>query len=135
LTGGDRVLLFPSCYEGECPPEQMPLEVEAGATSANVGEAVPFTVRRYGRTGAGTPLAGASLTGGGATASTDPTGHAQLTFTQAGQVTIAVTAPGSVRTEASLCVHAGGDGTCGTTVPVATKPPVVVPPYTGPFAL
>ena len=52
--------------------------------------------------------------GGGAGATTDSSGHATLTFSQPGQVTVLVTAPESIRTETTICVHNGNDGTCGT---------------------
>jgi hypothetical protein len=137
LSAGDRVLFFPSCFGSECPPEALPLEVDA-AGSANAGEPVTFTVRRYNRTGEGTPLAGASVSGGGASATTDAGGHAQLSFARAGLTTVAVSAPASVRTETSVCVHAGDDGSCGTsTLPGSGTAPFVAQQsaYKGPFAV
>jgi len=112
LQAGDRVLFFPSCFGGACPASPAPLAVEA-PPSANVGEAVPVTVRRYSATGEASPAAGASVTGAAAPVSTDAGGHATLTFTSAGQITVRVSAPESVRTETTVCVHAGNDGTCG----------------------
>jgi hypothetical protein len=140
LQPGDRVLFFPSCFGGACPPSPAPLGVEA-PPSANVGEAVPVTVWRYSATGEVSPAAGASVTGATAPASTDAGGHATLTFASAGQITVRVSAPESVRTETTVCVHAGSDGTCGTAAttaaPASSSPPRSAPPgpYRGPYAL
>ncbi len=118
LNPGDRVLLFPSCYGEQCPtPAPLPLEVEA-PPSANVGEPVQVTVRRYTSAGVASEVSGASVVGGGAGALTEAHGRATLTFSHAGETTVQVNAPDSVRTETNVCVHNGNDGTCGTT-PVA----------------
>jgi hypothetical protein len=112
---GDRVLFFPSCYGEQCPsPAPLPLEAEAPA-SADVGEPIQVTVRRYISTGVGSEVAGASVVGGGAGALTEAHGRATLTFAHAGATTVYVNAPDSIRTETVVCVHNGNDGTCGTT--------------------
>jgi hypothetical protein len=140
LQPGDRVLFFPSCFGAACPPAPGPLGIEAPA-GANVGEAIQVTVKKYSPKGEASPAARASLTGAAAPATTDAGGHATLTFASAGQISLRVSAPESVRTETTVCVHAGNDGTCGTTAPTGTHasapptssgPPA---PYTGPFAL
>jgi hypothetical protein len=143
LQPGDRVLLYPSCYGTSCPmPEPTPLEIEA-PTAANVGEATAVTVKRYNTEGEASPAVGASVIGGGAGATTDSQGHATLKFFGAGTYTLlvngAAAGPPAVRTETTICVHAGNDGTCGTQPTLfacATEsvpssgcggPPIVVP--------
>jgi hypothetical protein len=118
LQPADRVLLFPACYGTACPtPEPTPLEIEA-PTTANVGEAASVTVKQYNAKGEASPAVGASVIGGGAGATTDPQGHATLKFSGAGTYTLqvngAVAGPPAVRTETTVCVHNGPDGTCGT---------------------
>ena len=151
LQPGDRLLFFPACYGEACPPPSLPLGIEAPA-SADVGEPVSVTVKKYAASGAASPVEGATVTGGAAGASTESKGHATITFSQSGEATVRVTAPEAVRTEADICVHDGDDGTCGTTAPAApsiTQTPVsggdILPaapagpyapaPHTGPYAL
>jgi hypothetical protein len=141
LQPGDQVLLYPCHFEEghECPN---PLALEAPA-AVGVGEPVPVTVKRYAGSGTATSAAGATVAGAATPALTDAAGHATLTFSHAGNVTLVATASNSVRTEAAVCVHSGNDGNCGThtptaspTVPTATvSQPVLPPPYTGPFAI
>jgi len=143
LQPGDRVLFFPSCFGVACPPNPaLPLGIEAPA-SANVGEPVSVTVKKYSPGGVGAPTAGATVMGGAATVSTDAGGHAAVTFSSPGMATLGATAPEAVRTETTVCVHNGNDGNCGTQAP--GSPPSsssstsgvsgVATHYTGPFAL
>jgi hypothetical protein len=141
INSGDRLLFFPSCFGSACPaPEPLPLEAEAPAT-ANVGEGVRVTVKRYSKAGVGSELAGARIVGGGTEAITDSHGSATLSFAHAGEALLGISAPGSIRTEARICVHAGNDGTCGTSVPVLSPLPLTVKapqpakPYIGPYAV
>jgi hypothetical protein len=137
LHAGDRVLFFPSCFGPACPPAPSPLEIEAPSI-AGVGESVQVTVRKYNASGAGSPLAEATVTGASKPALTNASGQATLEFSGAGQFMLRASAPEAVRTEAAVCVHAGNDGTCGTAAPLAPSgafkatPPT---PYTGPFAV
>jgi hypothetical protein len=112
-------ILFAPCSEtvSECPT----LGIEAPA-SANVGEPVGVTVKRYKASGEASAAGGASISGAASAATTDATGHATLTFSSAGPVSLQVSAPELVRTETTVCVHAGNDGTCGTTAPSAVVP-------------
>jgi hypothetical protein len=107
-------ILFAPCPEAasECPT----LGVEAPA-SANVGEPVAVTVKKYNKSGEGSDASGASVNGASGVATTDATGRATLTFSSAGTVPVQVSAPESIHTETSVCVHAGNDGSCGTTAP------------------
>ena len=140
LAAGDRVLLFPACYGSACPPNPaLPLAIEA-PISANVGEPVSVTVKKYGSGGEATPAAGATITGGAAAVTSDGAGHATVTLSSPGTITLRASAPEAVRTEANVCVHNGNDGNCGTTAPAGTTATTTVsaiapPPYKGPNAL
>lgn len=124
LENGERLLFVPECDE-DCPsgPSPTPLEIEAPAV-AELGESVPVTVRQYDQAGEPSPAAGASITWPGGSASTDPQGEALLTFARTGVVAVHVTGaasgPPAVRTEASICIHRGDDGNCGTSAPAST---------------
>ncbi len=129
LESGDQVLFFPACYGTTCPtPEPTPLAIEAPAT-ANSGEAVNVTVKQYNTKGEASPAVGASVAGGAATAVTDSQGHATLTFigdaTDTLRVSGAADGPPAIRTETTICVHEGNDGTCGTIAPKPT--PISIP--------
>ncbi len=112
----------------------------SGPASASTG--APFTVHvADGQNGA--PIAGAAigtLSAGVTTklagnATTDASGNATISLPSAGAVTLKATQPESVRSNAlSICVHAGNDGTCGTTANGAStaSPPSV--PVTRPAA-
>jgi hypothetical protein len=144
LDTGDSVLFFVNCYSEEvagCPAAANPLSV-AVPTSVNVGAPTSVLVTSYANeTGVPSPAAGAIITGGGVDATTDPTGQATLTFPTAGQFTLHVSGAAgtpSVPAEASVCVHNGNDGTCGTTAPRGSSGTAVTPQvssYTGPFAV
>jgi hypothetical protein len=113
-----------------------------GPSSANIG--TPFTVHvADGQTGQ--PVAGAAigqLVAGvtmttGASPTTDANGNATVTLTQGGTQTLKATQAESVRSNGlAVCVHAGNDGTCGTTlmhgseVPPAPKPLPIISPFT-----
>jgi hypothetical protein len=125
---GDQVLLFVECEGSECPPNPTPLGIEAPAT-ANAGEAVTVTVKQYNLKGQASPAVGADVGGGGTGAVTDSQGHATLKFfgdaTDTLKVSGAPEGPPAIRTETTICVHEGNDGTCGTTSP--SKTPVQPP--------
>jgi len=135
---GDRVLFFPACFGAACPPAQLPLGITAPA-SANVGEPVGVSVRRYSTAGVATPAAGASVAGGESAVSTDAGGGATVRFNAPGQYTLRASAAESVRTETTVCVHAGNDGTCGTAAHAAPSPAAAptapAAPYRGAFAV
>ncbi len=118
----------------------------SGPSSVNAG--TPFTVHvADGRTGE--PVAGAAIgvLSAGVTTTipssplTDSSGNAAISLTPAGTVTLKATQPDSVRSNGlAVCVHAGNDGSCGTTSStggsstpsVTTK--VSSPPATGVIA-
>ncbi len=140
LQAGQSILFFPECFSetGACPPPPNPLGVSA-PVAAQLGAPIGVTVTSYDNvSGAASPAAGAAVTGGGAGATTDSAGHATLAISQTGNVQLQVTAPGSVRTETTVCVHNGNDGTCGTTSPsgvITAGPGIALEPYKGPYAV
>jgi hypothetical protein len=141
LSAGDSILFFPECFSetGACPPSPNPLGIVA-PTIAEPGTPTTVAVTSYANaSGAPSPAVGASVTGGGASATTDATGHATLTLSETGNVLLRVSAPDSVRSEAQVCVHKGNDGNCGTTAPTgtttATSTAAPAAPYKGPYAV
>ncbi len=128
LSPGDQILFFPDCF-ANCPAgfvSPRVLGLTASATVAQKGEAVTFTVTSYGTDLAadpGSPVSGATVSGGGSTATTAANGQAMLTFPNVGSFAVQASAPNSVRTETrTVCVHDGNDGTCGTAAPAGTTP-------------
>lgn len=139
LQAGQSILFFPECFSetGACPAPPNPLAISAPAV-AQRGAPVTVTVTSYDNAGgAASPAVGAAVTGGGAGATTDSSGRATLAIPQTGSIQLQVTAPGSVRTETTVCVHDGNDGTCGTTSPsgASTPAPGVEAAYKGPYAV
>jgi hypothetical protein len=141
---GEEILLFP-CSETapECP---VPLAIKA-QTTATVGEPVPLEVVKYDPEGKSSNVAGATVSGASAPALTDASGSATLTFASPGEFTLSASAPQAVRAEASICVHAPGDGGCGTSTAVPSAATSTsqsgalglqskaTPPYKGPYAV
>jgi hypothetical protein len=141
VNPGDRVLFLVSCFGKACPePAPTPLGINA-PSSANVGEPIPVSVKRFSSSGVATEAPGATITGASAPVTTDALGHATVAFTQPGSAILRVSAPSSIRTEATICVHNGNDGTCGTPASAAAGPSagkaqnVPVLPYRGPYAI
>jgi len=125
LHPGDQVLFFPGCFGSECPPAPNVLGVEVPKV-AEVASPVPVTVVSHPSAGGEpVPAAGATVSSEGASGKTDTGGHATLTFSRAGSYTLHVTAAAegtaSVPAEAAVCVHAGNDGTCGTSAPLTSS--------------
>jgi hypothetical protein len=141
LHAGDRVLLFPCSESGVCPT---PLGIEAPAV-ANAGEAVTVTVKQYNPKGEASPAVGANVAGGGMNATTDSQGHTTMRFSGDGTYTLHASGsnegPPAVRSETTICVHEGNDGTCGTSTTVSSSPvrtpssTTTNPSSTGVFAL
>ena len=102
---GDSLLFFPDCYGKSCPKNAGVLGVKAPAVAV-VGTPFKVAVTAY-SDAKGTPskAVGATVSGGGASATTGANGTASLTFTHAGAVTLRVSAPHAIRTEASVCVQ------------------------------
>ncbi len=121
LETGNQVLFFPGCFGSECPAAPNVLAVEAPAV-AGLGSSVIVKVLSYpGTGGEPTPAAGATVSSEGISQTTNSGGLATLNFSHAGGYTLYVTGAGgggpSIPGEATVCVHADGDGTCGTTGP------------------
>jgi len=141
LETGQEVLFFPCSESAAC---GLPLGLEAPAV-AQAGEPVTVTVRRYAANGTSSLIAGATVSDGSVTATTDASGHAVLTLTDTGGSTISAEAAESIRDEDQICIHNANDGNCGTVAATETPPPISpghpksdpLPPapYRGPFAL
>jgi hypothetical protein len=146
LNPGDSVLFFLECFSetsGVCPPvPPNPLGIEAPAM-AEVGKPITVGVTSYANaTGAPSPAVGATVTYGGESAVTDASGHATLTFSNAGKVILNATAPASVRTETTVCVRVAGESACGAQGPTGTpgssspsSGTTASSPYKGAYAL
>ncbi len=121
LKNGDTIVFFPECSAGECPARPTPLAIEAPGT-ATVGSPVTVTVTSYTNpSGSASPAAGATVTYEGHTAVTDAAGHATFEFSAAGARLVKVSKPGSIRTEATICVTEPGATDC--TAPHPTGAP------------
>lgn len=139
LQPGQSILFFPECFSetGACPAPPNPLGIAAPAV-AERGAPLSVSVTSYDNvSGAASPALGATVAGGGASATTDALGHATLAIAQTGSIELQVSAPGAVRTETTVCVHNGNDGTCGTTSPsgASTPAPGAAAAYKGPYAV
>jgi len=110
---GDSILFFPDCYGKKCPPNAGVLGVKAPAT-VTAGHPATVTVTAY-SDAAGKPSAqaGASVTGGGASAKTAAGGTATITFSKPGRFWLRVSAPHATRTEARICVRTATSNPCG----------------------
>jgi hypothetical protein len=120
---GDELLFVPECYAAGCTPAS-PLRLSGLPATVTPGASVTVRVDEYSPNSAPAPSAGATVTFGGATATTGADGTAQLTFGGSGPTSVQATKPGRVRsaTEAT-CVTTGSDGACGTTTPGGAPPP------------
>jgi hypothetical protein len=140
LESGQSILFFPECFSevSACPPPPNPLDIDAPSI-AEAGSPFTVTVTSHDNvSGAASPAAGATVSDGGVQATTDASGHATLALSSTGTQLLRVTAPNSVRSEASVCVHKGNDGNCGTVSPTGVTTPgtvPVAPAYKGPFAV
>jgi len=92
----------------------------AGPTTVSTGQSATYTVTDG---GSGAPVAGAAVAG----QVTGADGKATATFDTAGTRTLKATRSNAVRSNGvNTCVHAGDDGTCGTTTPPAAGGPLPV---------
>lgn len=131
LNSGDSILFFPECFSesGACPPTPNPLAIVA---PASVAAGSPFTVEvtSYANaTGSASPAVGATVSGEGTSATTDSTGHATLSFSKPGFLTLRASATNSVRTETNVCVYSPKEGGCN--LPPQTGSPTSSGPTSG----
>lgn len=133
LSPGDDVVIMAN-FSGP-PPDYPPLRnvSRLDGVPGSVERNVPFTVTviesvpdAMGSPGTGTPTPaqGATVSGGGASATTNAAGRATLSLPTDGTVDLKATLASGSRTETEpVCVHDAGDGGCST---VASSPP---PPH------
>ncbi len=146
LSEGDEVLMVADREPPPFAPTVLPLIVSEAPASVTVGQ--PFTVRvQVVRTPAGTfaepgqgtpePAEGATISGGGASATTGSGGTASVTLTSAGSFALKAAGHGfAASVPVTVCAHVPG-GACGSSGPggTTTAAGVKTPPYTGPYAL
>jgi hypothetical protein len=111
VAQGDDVLFAFASYGS-------PLLLLAAPERAATGEAFQVTVQQNdGNGGPSTAANGANVTG----ATTDASGHATLSFPDAGSHVLKASRSGSIRSNAAaVCVYVAGSGDCGTDKPVET---------------
>lgn len=112
---GSSILFFPQ-YDGSNKALASPsvLGVSAPAT-ALINKPFTVSVSSYANAnGKRSPANGAHVAGGGHFATTGPDGDATLSIGHSGRITIDVDQHDAIRTETTVCVHAPGADTCGT---------------------
>jgi hypothetical protein len=134
LQTGDEVLLAALC-EGPDRPDcftEGPLALDAPRTArpgvafaVGVNEVTTvFTAPDFAPRTTRTASAGATVAGGGATATTGADGRATLTLAQRGEVVVTATRGDRIRESRTVCVTDGADGFCGTAVPGRPEAPL-----------
>jgi hypothetical protein len=120
VAPGDRILLAAVCTGADTPTcfSGGPLELSGPATGRPGGtvtlHADEYTVAPDFLSSAGAPSAGATITGGGGTATTDAAGNATVTLAATtGPQTFTVTKGDRIRGTAVVCATTGTDGACG----------------------
>lgn len=110
-TPGTTLLFFPD-YDGKSKSVVAPNVLGLSAPAqALVGKPFSVLVTSYANTnGKPSPATGASVTAGGAHATTSSAGKATLQVATPGMVEIKATAPNTVRDETTICVHKPGAG-------------------------
>ena len=110
---GDSILFFADCYGKKCPPNDGVLGIRAPAI-VTAGHPATVTVTAYSdAAGKPSPKAGATVTGGGATARTAAGGAATITFAKTGRFLLRVSAAHTLRTETRVCVRSATTNPCG----------------------
>ena len=123
LQQGDDVLFFVDrCITGPPPtflctnPPVLPLGL---STPRGVTPGAPFgvSVVEYAPDGKPSPVAGATVTGGDAAATTDAAGSASVTVSAAGPFSLRATKPNRAPSASeTACASTGADGQCGSAV-------------------
>ena len=124
---GDELLFYAACGTAKSGCfDADPLDAVAPATAA---PGATFAVRvdeytsPFGKVPTKAPSAGATVTGGGATATTGADGRATVSLATRGPNVLTVSKGSRVRDEVSVCVTDGTDGFCGYAVPGAPTVP------------
>jgi hypothetical protein len=128
LQQGDDVLLIVArCVSGP-PPDfaclNDPVRPLALAVPATVTPGVSFgaTVVEYVGDGTSKPVAGATVSGGDAPATTNAAGVATVTISTGGPRTLEASKPGSARSaNEPVCASGGSDGLCGSAAAAAPQ--------------
>jgi hypothetical protein len=124
VAPGDRILMFVQRNDDNFNPKVFPLTLSDAPASTVAGKPFTVTVRELRYDGVSTttptPIAGATVAGGGASVQTDAAGKATLTLTTAGSVSLRATRTGDVPSEAAAVMV--------TAVPVIVTPPPPPPP-------
>jgi hypothetical protein len=128
LQTGDQLLLAP---EPESGTQMNPLVLQSVPASVAPGQAFTVKVVRvvttfpppnFNPTTTIEPVPGATVAGGGASATTGPDGAAQVTLAVRGPSGLRATASGEIRSATEpVCVTDGSDGACGTTAASACQ--------------
>ncbi len=119
---GDEIVLAATCAAAGATDcwSGTPLDLRAPAT-VRPGEAFSVDVSEVAFdanfNASDVPSSGATVSGGGASATTGADGRAALTVTQRGPVTLTATKPDNPREAVQVCVTDGADGFCGTRTP------------------
>ncbi|MDX6648320.1 MAG: hypothetical protein QOJ97_271 [Solirubrobacteraceae bacterium] len=135
LAPGDEVVMLVDFSSPTYAPSIFPVVVEGVPATAQRGTPFTVTVVEYysadGAIGSGTrtPVQGATVSGGGASAVTGADGKATLSMPAAGSFKLKAVKSSRARSAAEpVCVHDGNDGTCGTPGPGAPNPTPPAPP-------
>jgi len=115
LGPGDQVLMLVDVSDQNFNPTVTPLALRDVPAHANAGVPFTATVVHYTFDGAAEPVSGATVSGGGVTATSDAGGTATLAVPAAGTLSLKAEKGGFARSaSADVCVSNGNDGTCGT---------------------
>lgn len=139
----------PECTESATAPDHFLMATAPASRTLLVGESASMTVGSLStQTGSSEPSLPAQtlVSAGSQSVAPGAGGIATLKFEAPGQYTIQASAPDSVPSDPyKICVHAPGDGGCGTTAVSTTTPSSAAPGvqeqqqqpqrYSGPFAL
>jgi len=131
VSPGDRILLFVQRDSPTFAPTVFPLTLSGAPPTVAPGQ--PFTVvvreLRFDYASPATtpvPVAGATVSGGGASAQTDATGIATLSIAAPGSFTLRATRPGNVPSAAATVTVSRAPAPPGSP-PVPPVPPVLAP--------
>jgi len=116
-SGEEALMLVDRSPAPDFAPSQFPLSLRGLPAAAQAGVAVPVSVVVHALDGSTRPVAGATVSGGGASAVTAADGSASLTFAQPGAVVVKASTAGAV--------ISAGERVTVSAAPVAAAPPAV----------